>query len=200
MTNNPSTNATDASQVDTSSSPQPQAGNSQAQAASDSQASQNVSHDELQRQIAELRRENAAHRRKNKEQEDAAAQAEQARLAEQGQFKQLAEQHQARVRELEPIAESYTRLAEQIKQQILQDTKDWPAEVKAFYPGDHATAEQLQDWYNRSKPLLEKLQQQARGQQAGNRANPPVAGQPQNKAERMEANRQAFIRQRNYGL
>lgn len=197
MTNSPSTNTDPIGQVPGGSVPQPQAGTPAGQAPD---GTQTPSIELLQQQIAELRRENASHRHKAKEQADAAAQAEQARLAEQGQFKQLAEQHSARVKELEPIAESYTRLAEQIKAQILADTKDWPAELKAFYPGDSASAEQLQDWYNRSKPLLEKLQQQARGAQAGNRPNPPVAGGQPNRADVQQANRQAFVKQRNYGF
>lgn len=135
----------------------------------------NVSTEDLLRQIKDLRAENAAHRKKAQEQTQAAQAAEQARLAEQGQFKQLAEQHEARVKELEPVAQSYSQLAELVSGQIESQIKDWPTELKAFDPGKDAPIEQRLAWLEKSKPLLEKLQQQARSQSPGNAPGPRPA-------------------------
>lgn len=119
----------------------------------------------------------AAYEKAQKQQEAAAAEATQRQLEEQGKFKEIAEQHEARVRQLEPIEQRYNTLAGQVRAQIQAETKDWPAEVKAFYPGDDAPLEQVNDWYQRSKPLMEKLQQQARTQSPGNAPGPKPAGE-----------------------
>src|SRR6266702_7789222 len=107
----------------------PQAGGEQSQ-----QQQHSLSQEDIQRVIADLRKENAAHRKKAKEQEEQAQVAEQERLRQAGEYKQLAEQHEKRVKELEPIQESYTRLAEQINAQIAAEVKDWPTEVKSLVP------------------------------------------------------------------
>src|SRR5690349_7029597 len=52
--------------------------------------------EDLQRQIADLRKENAAHRKAKQDAQSVAQQAEEARLKEQGEYKQLAERHEAR--------------------------------------------------------------------------------------------------------
>lgn len=179
--------------------PQPQAGNSQVQATSET-PNQTVSIEELQRQIADLRKENASHRKKNKDAEDAAALAEQKRLAEQGEFKQLADKHAARILELEPISQSYSKLAEQINANIEAEIKDWPTEVKALVPGIETAVEQRLEQMNRLRPLLEKLQTTARGSQPGNRPNPAQASPQATKQALLEANRASFQKQRGYNI
>ncbi len=162
---------------------------------------------ELQRQLAELQSKNAEYladnqkyRKERKEQEAAAQATEQQRLKEQGEYKKLAEQHEARAKELEPTAARFEALAAKIRKQIQTATKDWPAEIKAFYPGDDADVDQLQDWYDRSQTLLEKLQTQARATLPGNRPNPPAANRAGTQADADQRNRQSFVRQRSYGL
>jgi hypothetical protein len=132
----------------------------------------NVSTEDLLRQIKELRSENAVHRKKAQEQLQVAQATEQARLAEQGQFKQLAEQHAARVQELEPVASRYAELSTLVSGQIEAQIQDWPPEVKAFDPGKDAPIEQRLTWLEKSKPLIEKLQVQARATNPGNVPNP----------------------------
>lgn len=143
---------------------QPQAGNSNGQVPNEAP---NIAED-LQRQIAELRKENASHRRKFQEQTQASQAAEEARLKEQGEFQKLAEQHQSRVKELEPISEKYTQLTELVSAQIKAQTKDWPPEIKTFDPGENASIEDRLAWMEKSKPLIEKLQ----ASKPGNGPNP----------------------------
>ncbi|SRR5579875_2813694 len=172
--NNPSNNAVSDGQASAGTDPQPQEGNSTPQAGSGTQNTPSV--DDLLRQIKDLRTENAAHRKKAQEQAQAAQAAEEARLVEQGEFKKLAEKYEARVKELEPVAQSYQRLAEQIHAQIESEIKDWPREVKDLVPGSDSPAESRLEQIARLRPLLEKLQQQARSQSPGNGPTP----RPQN--------------------
>jgi DNA repair exonuclease SbcCD ATPase subunit len=172
MGNENTSNVTDPSQGDPLSNPQAQGANSTSQG----EQRPPISIEALQQKITELERDNRNYRVQRKQQEEAAQAAEQQRLKEQGQFKQLAEQHAARVQELEPVAQSYTQLAELVSGQIESQIKDWPAELKAFDPGADAPIEQRLAWLEKSKPLLEKMQQQVRTQQPGNVPNPRPAG------------------------
>src|SRR6266571_8401560 len=113
------------------------------------------------------------------------------------EFEELAKQHEKRVKELEPIAESYTRLASTMNVQIEAEIKDWPPEVKNLVPPQetvlsngerHVTpVEERLEHMTRLRPLLEKLQAQARGTQPGNSPNPRPSGQtPENVRDEYE--------------
>jgi hypothetical protein len=117
-----------------------------------------------------LRQAAAAEAAKKKEEADAL-------LKEQGQFKQLAETHEARVKELEPVADQYKKLAETVNDQIKAEIKDWPAELKTFDPGPSAPVETRLEWVHKSRPLLQKLQGTAAGGAPGNSSNPRPAPQ-----------------------
>lgn len=199
MTTNPSQNTEPPGQAPGSSVPPGQAPNqTPSQAGGDSQQQQqSLSQEDIQRIIADLRKENAAYRKKAKEQEDAAQAAEQARLAEQGQFKELATKHEARVKELEPIQESYTRLSEQINAQIEAEVKDWPTEVKSLVPDTNVPVESRLEQVAKLRPLIAQLTQQARGQAPGNRPNPPAQGQP-SREDLVEANMNVMRRDPRY--
>lgn len=150
--------------------------------------------DALLAQIKELRAENAKHRNKANEQANAAQAAEEARLKEQGAYKQLAEQHAARLKELEPVQERYSELSQLVAGQIEAQIKDWPAELKVFDPGTDAPIEQRLAWLEKSKPLIDKLTQQSRATSPGNGPNPrPVASTPD------DARNQQMQRLRNSG-
>ncbi len=147
------------------------------------QGNKDTSLEDLQRQLAELQAKNAEfladnqkYREERRLQNEAAKAAEQQRLKEQGEFKQLAEQSAARVKELEPTVEKYSKLTELVSAQIKAETKDWPKEIKTFDPGDNASVEDRLAWMEKSKPLIEKLTAQAR--QPGNSPNPKPAGDP----------------------
>ncbi len=143
--------------------------------------------------------QNAAHRKKAKEQEEQAQVAEQERLRQAGEYKQLAEQHEKRVKELEPIQESYTRLAEQINAQIQAEVKDWPTEVKSLVPDASVAVESRLEQVAKLRPLIAQLAQQARGQAPGNRPNPPAQGQP-SREDLVAANMRELKKQRTYGI
>lgn len=168
---NISTNVTNAQEAD--SNAPAQAATSEVQATESSPNSPSI--DDLQRQIKELRSENAKHRKKAQEQEAAARAEVEQRLKEQGEYKQLAEQYQSEVQRLTPVQERYTNLSAQISKQIASETKDWPRELKAFDPGEDAPIEDRLAWMEKSRPLLKKLQEQAKSGMPGNSPNPKPA-------------------------
>ena len=155
--------------------PPAQAANSDAQVANETP---NTSTDDLQREIAALKREAQSLRKQRRDQEEAEKTAKDAQLKEQGKYKDLAEQHEARVRQLEPVEQKYSQLTEILSGQIKEQIKNWPAEVMNFYPGDDAPIEQRLNWMEKGKALVEKLQQQAKGQQPGNAPNPRPSQAP----------------------
>lgn len=141
---------------------------------------------DIQDYIKRLRTEAEEANERKKAEAKARAKAEAAQLAEQGKYKELYEQHQLRVAELEPVAERYQDLAKQVRAQIQTETAQWPAEVKAFYPGDDAAVEQINDWYARSKPIVAKLTE-SKGRTPGNGPNPaPSSGTPETKQREFE--------------
>ena len=125
--------------------------------------------------------------------------ATQARLKEQGEFQQLAEKHEARVKELEPIATRYSTLSEQVNAAIEAEIKDWPKEVTTFDPGKESPIESRLEWRNKSRPLIDKLQTNARGTLPGNRPNPTPQGQ-RSREEMITANRAELQKSRTYGI
>jgi chromosome segregation ATPase len=173
--NNPANSSDPQVQATQNQNPQGQAPNSNGQVPNETP--NHPTTEELQRQIKELRNENASHRKKFKDQEEANSAAEQARMAEQGQFKELAAKHEARVKELEPISTSYKALSERVNAQIDTQVKDWPAEVKSLVPSSETPVEQRLEQLERLRPLVDKLQLQAQGTQRGNAPNPKPTGQ-----------------------
>lgn len=149
---------------------------------------------DVQEYIKSLRKEAETANKQIKAQEQARKQADEQRMKEQGQYKELAEKHQTRVHELEPIAQSYSQLSARVRNQIESQIKDWPAELKAFDPGPDAPIESRLAWLEKSKPLLEKLQQQARSQLPGNSPNPRPA--TMTKAQEIDALGDQFRRTR----
>src|SRR4030095_13010946 len=75
-----------------------------------------------------------------KQRREAAKQLED-KAKEQGEWQKVAEQREARVKELEPIQERYAALATLLTGQIKAQTKDWPKEVKDLLPGDDTPIE-----------------------------------------------------------
>jgi hypothetical protein len=155
---------------------------------------------DIQDYIKSLRADAKKLRDANEAEAKAKQEAEAARLKEQGQFKELADKHAARILELEPIATSYSKLAEQIQAQIEAEIKDWPQEVKNLVPGNDIPVEQRLEQLTRLRPLLEKLQVQAKTQLPGNRPNPQQASPQATKQAQLEANRAALLKQRGYNI
>ncbi len=160
-----------------------------------------LSHEDALRLLAETRSEAAANRVElnklkaaQKKQDEAAQALEQARLAEQGQFKELAAKHETRVKELEPLAERLAKLSELEHNRIDAMVKDWPEELKKLVPSRDLDAEVRLAQVENLQPLLAKLQQQAQGQFPGNRPNPPAASPSAAKQAAIEKDRQVYGR------
>ena len=142
---------------------------------------------DIQDYIKRLRDEAEEANKAKRAEAKAKAEAEAARLKKQGEFEELAKQHEKRIQELEPIAESYTRLASTMNAQIETEIKDWPPEVKSLVPPQETVlsngerrvtpVEERLEHITRLRPLLEKLQVQARGTSPGNSPNPRPSGQ-----------------------
>jgi hypothetical protein len=131
---------------------------------------------DTQEYIRLLREENKKAREALDTEAAAKTAAEEARLKQQGEYKALAEMHEAKVKQLEPVSVKYASLAELVNGQIEATIKDWPPEVKAFDPGKDAPVEARYAWVTKSGPLIEKLVGQARGLAPGNAPNPRPAG------------------------
>jgi hypothetical protein len=132
--------------------------------------------------IHDLREENKERRLAADAAERAKQEAEQERLKKQGEYQKLAETHEKRVKELEPIETRYKALSELVNTQIEAIIKDWPAEIKAFDPGKDAPVETRQEWVNKSIPIITKLGQPAPGA-PGNAPGPKPAGAAGNKKD-----------------
>lgn len=110
----------------------------------------------IRKLIADLRAENAAHRRAKQESEAAAKQAEEKRLEAERRFEELAQQRAARIAELEPVANRYEALAAKLTADMEREIAKLPAEIKALRPeGDLET---LIEWTEKAKALAAKMQ------------------------------------------
>ena len=86
----------------------------------------------------------------------AAEAARAAALKDQGDYKKVAEQHEARLAELEPYKARVEAYEQRLSAEIEAEIKDWPAEVKAFDPGAENMQARL-DWRDKARPLAAQL-------------------------------------------
>jgi hypothetical protein len=78
--------------------------------------------------------------------------------------------------------------------------KDYPQEVKDFYPGDSAPIKARLEWLDKSRALVEKLTQQARGAQPGNSPNPKPSIGELSREQQIEKFKQERVKSGMYGL
>jgi hypothetical protein len=149
---------------------------------------------DIQDYIKELRKEAESTR---KEKEAAKRDAEAEKLRQQGEFQKLAEKHEKRVKELEPIHDRYNALSSLVSEQLAAQVSQWPDEVKALIPGDDSPIETRIDAINKLRPLVSKLTAnsfvqplQGQGARAGNGPNPRVANPEQVRQENISATQQ----------
>jgi chromosome segregation ATPase len=107
--------------------------------------------------FAELRAENAAHRKAKQKADEEAKAAEEQRLEAERKFEQLAQQRAARVAELEPIAERYNALAAKLTADLEAQIEKLPAEIKQMKPAT-ADLDDLIDWAEKARQLAAKMQ------------------------------------------
>ena len=112
--------------------------------------------DWAQREIADLRKENANHREAKQKAADAATRAEEQRLEAERKFEELATQRQARIAELEPIADRYNALAAKLTAEMEAEIAKLPEEIKNMRPAG-ADLDDLIDWTERAKTLAAKM-------------------------------------------
>lgn len=74
-------------------------------------------------------------RKADADKQTAAEKAKQQALKEQGDWKSIAEQHEARIKALEPVESQATRYRDLLNSQIDAEIKAWPKEVAALDPG-----------------------------------------------------------------
>lgn len=123
--------------------------------------------------IKDLRSESAKRRKALDEAEKAAAAAAEAKLAEQNEWKTLAEQRAAKVAELEPLTGKLAAYEKLLGEQLDAELKGWPKEVLELAPANADTLARL-EWVNRSRPLAAKLM--ATPPANGNGPGPKPAG------------------------
>lgn len=80
--------------------------------------------------------------------------AEAQKLKEAGEFKALYEQTEAKVKELEPVAEENKFLRDYAMKQLEATIKDWPAEALKGDPGKNASLQTRLAWIENTAPLV----------------------------------------------
>lgn len=115
---------------------------------------------------------------------DAAAKAEEERLAKQQEWQQLADQRQAKLSELQPKAELADTLSQQLRAQIDAEIAKWPEEVTAMKPADDAPITAWMDWAGKARAVVAKLTEEKQPA-GGNRRGPKPTGSGQRDAERV---------------
>jgi hypothetical protein len=178
-------------QADVTGAQQPQAGTPTVQATQEPTNTQNPTQpntvEELpawaQKLIKEANAEAAKHR---KEKADAAIQSEQAqaeKLKQQGEFKTLAEQREARIKELEPQLDTVNQRLERFNKLTLDrakaEIKDWPEKVAALLPkGDSIDALDYLEAVEKYRPLVDELRANSAPGARPNQPRPAGQGQP----------------------
>jgi chromosome segregation ATPase len=132
---------------------------------------------DVQEYIRLLRNEAKTTREQLEAETRAKQQAEEERLKKRGEYEELAKKHEQRVKELEPLAQQLTTLANLVKGQIDAQIKDWPEAIKTFDPGPDADVIARLAWMEKARPHVAPLVAQQRGQAPGNSPNPPPANQ-----------------------
>ena len=107
--------------------------------------------------IKELNNENAKHRTAAKAAEKAAAEAEAARLAEQGKYKELWEQSRAQLDEYEPMKARLQELTERTQQANEARIKAIPESMRGLVP-DYDDPFKLSAWLDANSAVFQKPQ------------------------------------------
>lgn len=132
-----------------------------------------------QKRIHELNKENEKRRKQADEQAKQQQEAEEKRLAEQGEFKTLADQRTAErdavTAQLETAAGKLLRLNEILSADISRRIEAWPQEVKSLVPdGEGVDALQRLERITELEPLAQRLMKASAP--GGNSAGPAPSG------------------------
>ncbi|HEY3265768.1 MAG TPA: hypothetical protein VGM37_02490, partial [Armatimonadota bacterium] len=84
----------------------------------------------IQKELETTRKEAANYRTKLRKLEESAQAADEAKLAEQQQWKELAEKREARIKELEPLQDRVSAYEKRETERIAASIKDWPENLR----------------------------------------------------------------------
>lgn len=154
--------------------------------------SSGLSAEQYQKEIERLRRENASHRTKAKEAQDALAAREKAEQEAQGQYKELYAKNEAEKKALADKLATYeakeTASRERAGVRLAEITKDWTPEEKAVYLRESLPVEErLEVAEARNKERATKTQPKAPGYRPGAEPPGPVKRMSREEFERHKA-------------
>ena len=131
-----------------------------------------------QKLIREVRTEAAGHRTALREAERTAKAAEEAQLAEQGEYKKLAEDRAKRLAELEPAAQEVEAMRAKVEQfekatlaRIAAEIAEWPEGMRAVVE-KAASVEEKSAVVEHLRPAVVELAKAKAGLKPGNQADP----------------------------
>ncbi|HEY3267348.1 MAG TPA: hypothetical protein VGM37_10505, partial [Armatimonadota bacterium] len=110
----------------------------------------------IQKELETTRKEAANYRTKLRKLEESAQAADEAKLAEQQQWKELAEKREARIKELEPLQDRVSAYEKRETERIAASINDWPENLKKLVE-KAGTLEEKQAVVEGLKPTVEAL-------------------------------------------
>lgn len=144
--------------------------------------------------VKELRNEAASYRVKAKELEQKQKEAEDARLAEQNEWKTLAEQRAAEVEALKPYQQRYSDMVESVAESNTRRIASIPENMRQLVP-DYDDPLKVATWLDANSQLLAKPIAPSLNGSAGNIVRP---GEPVLSAEELEFARKMNITAEEY--
>lgn len=144
-----------------------------------------------QKHVRELRKENADWRKRESESESARKTAEEARLADEKKWQELAENRGKEAAALKQKADAYDALQARLLEQVKAEVAQWPDEVKGMAPAEEEGGAAWLAWAEKARPLAAKLTAPAPAQ--GNPLNPPAQGKAAVVAESVKAENAKFV-------
>lgn len=123
----------------------------------------------VQNLIKELRAENANHRKAKESAEKEAQDAKERQMAEQQEWKALAEERGKQLDGYKVKAEQYDKLAPILSKQLEAEINEWPEKVRNLFPADEMSVTDMMEWANRFRPLAQEMA----GDKTPTPGNPP---------------------------
>lgn len=148
--------------------------------------------DQYQREIEKLRRENASHRTKAKEAQDALAAKDAEEAKKRGEWEALYNKSEAEKKTMADRVSAYeakeTAAREKATARLAEITKDWPADEKAIYLRESLPVEErLEVAEARNRERAAKTQPKAPGYRPGAEPPGPVKRMSREEFERHKA-------------
>lgn len=143
-----------------------------------------------QRELRDLRKENASRRQAAADAETARKLAEEQRLTEEKKWEELAKQRGDEVTALKSKADAYDTLQARLLAQAKAEVAKWPSEVQGMAPAEEDGAAWLA-WVERARPVAAALNGAAPA--GGNPSNPPAQGKSAAVQEAVRSENARFV-------